>query len=611
VAAETESEGRVTTSVEQIVTLLKQRKDKAGPALAKAREVRDTYNGDLVVAIPEMEASERVAVANQIQIGVDQIGKRIGSVMPHLDAPPLRRDIKASEKLARQRKLTWLGWWEDNRMPLTMYQRGRHLMGYGRSPVTVWPDMKNERPIWVPRDALNVYPAPALDPNEIVPPDCINVFTRSLAWLKSTYPEKIRALSLGKKKNGNDLYELVEFCDAEECVLVVLGNPAEEVGYRVETSGGTEQAVELLRYPNRAERPLTFVPTRITLDRPMSAFEGLVPLFALETKLAALQYIAASKGVFPEQWFVSSDQSFEPQIVQEAIPEIGQPGLVKGGTPVQQQLNPAYTSIQAVDRLEGAMRMEGGIPAEWTGQSATNIRTGRRGDAVLSQTVDFTLQEAQQLLAYSMQEENKAAAAIAKAYWGDERKSFYFGRGAARAKYDYIANTTFETDDNLVTYAYAGADTNGLTIEIGQNVGMGLLSKKSAMQMHPMIDDAELEHDRVVSEQLEAAVLSSIQQGAASGAIPPTDVARIMELVITDQLELAEAVAKAQEEAQQRQASVVPPGAPEAQPGIAEPGSGAEATVGPPPEGSKNVAALLGALRAPAMTLRGGPQAGA
>ena len=127
---------------------------------------------------------------------------------------------------------------------------------------------------------------------------------------------------------------------------------------------------------------------------------------------------------------------------------------------------------------------------------------------------------------------------------------------------------------------------------------MGTMSKKSFMAIDPLVDDPEFEHDAVVTEQLEQALLSSVQQQAAQGAIPPADLARIMELVGNDQMELAQAVEKVQKEAQERQATEVDPTSPEAMPGLAQPGMGAEAMPAgaPPGEGQPDLAALLGAL---------------
>ena len=102
----------------------------------------------------------------------------------------------------------------------------------------------------------------------------------------------------------------------------------------------------------------------------------------------------------------------------------------------------------------------------------------------------------------------------------------------------------------------------------------------------------------MIADQLEQALLTSVQQQAAEGVIPPADLARIMDLVRSNKLDLADAVAKVQKEAQERQAEQVPAGAPEAQPGLALPGMGAEAGVAPPPESAvgPSLQELIGAL---------------
>jgi hypothetical protein len=183
-------------------------------------------------------------------------------------------------------------------------------------------------------------------------------------------------------------------------------------------------------------------------------------------------------------------------------------------------------------------------------------------------------------------EENKRAIAIAKAYFGNDRRSFYVSTRKSKGHVDYVPNKDFENDDNSVTYAYAGADANALVIGLGQRVGIGTMSKQTAQEIDPLVADPEQEHDRVISESLEQAMLQSIQMQAVQGAIPPADLARIMSLVVKDKKDLAGAVEQVQKETQARQATPVPQGAPEAMPGLAMPGMGAEAPVerqGPPP----------------------------
>ena len=301
--------------------------------------------------------------------------------------------------------------------------------------------------------------------------------------------------------------------------------------------------------------------------------------------------------MFPVTWLVGGPGE-TPQIVNPADGLTGEVGVIRGGELRDMQMQPGYMTNPAIDRLERAQRLTAGIPPEFGGESTTNIRTGRRGDAVLSAVVDFPVQEAQRILARSLQEENKLAVTMAKTYAGNKGKSFYVTTKNAKGRVDYTPNTNFESNDNVVLYSQAGADINNLVIGGGQRVGMGTMSKRSFMSIDPLIEDPEFEHDAVVAEQLEQALLASIQQQASEGVIPPNDLARIMELVANNDYELAEAVDKVQKEAQERQATMVEATAAEAQPGLALPGMGAEAMVeaGAVAEEEVDLGQLLGAL---------------
>ena len=201
-------------------------------------------------------------------------------------------------------------------------------------------------------------------------------------------------------------------------------------------------------------------------------------------------------------------------------------------------------------------------------------------------------------MARSLQEENKLAIDMSKQYAGNKGRTFYVTTKNAKGPVEYTPNVNFDSSDNVVTYSQAGADVNNLVIGGGQRVGMGTMSKRSFMAIDPLVEDPEFEHDSVIAEQLEAALLSSIQQQAAEGAIPPADLARIMDLVANNQLELAQAVERVQKEAQERQAQQVDAAAPEAQPGLAMPGMGAEArsVMAPPNEAPPEMAQLLAGL---------------
>lgn len=591
-------------SLTAIVSSLSERRKAAGPWLDNARAARDAYNGDIVIPMPELDRNEKPAVINLINTTLDQTAMRVASTLPDLYYPPLRFGFKQSEDRARVLRRANLAWWEMNRIQQKMRRRARQLLGYGTTPVLIRPNFKTEAPQWNTRDALNAFPCPTGDPDEIAPPDCIFTFTRSFSWLKGNYPEKVAALrtgvGFGKDPDPAQQFDMIEYHDGDVTVLAVLGSNVNPGGIQLPSSTPGAPVVELERIANRTGRCLVVAPKRITLDRPMGQFDGMLGMYQMMAKLTALEIIAVERGIFPETYLVSRPNETARFLAGPYDGRSGLVNIVAGGDIKETTPNPGFATTNTVDRIERAARASSGAAAEFGGESPSNVRTGKRGDAVMSAIVDFPVQEAQEILAQSLTEENKCAVAVAKTYFGNQRKSFYVSTGKRPGHVDYVPNRDFETDVNRVTYPHAGADANALVIGLGQRVGMGTLSTRSAMEIDPMIADPELEEDRIIGEGLQRSLLQSLEQQASQGAIPPHDLARIQALVADHTHTLAEAVELVQREAQQRQATPAPAGAPETQPGLAQEGVGAEQpAIQPPSSSSQNLSDLLNAFRRP------------
>lgn len=294
------------------------------------------------------------------------------------------------------------------------------------------------------------------------------------------------------------------------------------------------------------------------------------------------------------------------QIVTVADGRRGIVGEVRGAEIQIPRAQPGYMTAQTIDRLERYERMTGGIPAEMQGQSQTNVSTGRRGDQLLSAVVDFPVAEAQHIFERALEHENKMAVAVAKGWFGNESKSFYVGRGkGAKGRVDYVPNRDFVSDSNVVAFAHAGSDANALIVEVGQMLGVGIMSKNTAMNLVPLIDDPMGEQEHIVAESLESALLSSLAQQAQSGQLSAVDIARIKTKLVSDQSSLEAAVMAVHSEKQTEQATSGPPGSPEgpvasgspeAQPGLA-PGAPQGAGAIGPTQGEQGLSQLLGALK--------------
>ena len=581
-------------SLEAIAAILAERQAKQGPVIESMRQLRDAYNGDLVIPLPELDRKEKSAVANLITTGLDQTAMRIASTMPSVYYPALEEGNNASEKRARTRKRATMAWWEANKMPLKMRRRARWLIGYASSPVIIRPDTKWGAARWDIRDPLNTFPSVGEDPDQITPSDCIFTYSRSRAWLQERYPEALANLKSVNPK-PTDIIGIVEYTDAEVTVLMATSS-AKQNPWESMVRGAPH--VELERVQNRTGLCLAVVPGRITLDRPMGQFDSLVGMYNLQSKLMALEVIAVERGIFPDTYLVSRPGETARFVAGPFDGRTGQVNVVSGGDIREMAANPGFATNGMMDRIERAQRIGSGTPAEFGGESTSNVRTGKRGDAILSAVVDFPIQEAQEIFAASLQEENKRAIAIAKTYFGNERKSFYVSSRGAKGHVDYVPNKDFEDDNNVVTYSHSGADANSLVVGLGQRIGIGIMSKQTAQEIDPFISDPEAEKDRVISESLEAALLQSIQTQAAQGAIPPSDVASIVALVGADKMDLAAAVTKIHEQAQARQATPAPTGAPETMPGLGAPGMGAEQPAQQPavPPNPQDIGALLASM---------------
>lgn len=608
-----------TTAASEVISLWQNRKRDRGALFGRMDEIRRHYNGDIIVPLPELDDMEKPAIPNLIAQGIDQFAMRVASTMPDVSYMPLRPGIQASENKARDRRLATLGWWDMNRMSTKLRRRSRHLTAYGMtavslSPVSLDPTDKREIPHWRVRNPLATFPSTMLDPDHMEPMDCIFVDRRPLGELRRMYPAQMSVLYRGDK-NDMDMFEVLEYVDGAETVLVAVGADRPKAdAYSTTTGKGTASHIILDRIPNRAEICPVVIAGRITLDRLQGQFDQMLGMYQRQAKLDALDMIARFRNVFPDEWIVSTSNSpSSPRIIQEADGKQGVRGIVDKGQVQITHLQPGSTTDDALDRLERAQRVTAGIPAEFGGESPTNVRTARRGASVLGSTIDMPIQEYQEIFEASLAAENRRAIAIERSYFGNKGKSFYIGYDGKSPRTDYTPNEAFETDVNFVKYSMAGSDANSMVIAIGQRVGTGIMSTQTAREMDPAIEDPIRERDQVEVESLRRAMLAGLESQAQQGTLDPSIIARIALAKAERHVTLEDAVAKIHQEEQEKQAAQANQPAPqmgevtpETQPGLGASPENPPA-IPPPQQGAVNLQGLLSSLHQPA---QGGMPAG-
>jgi len=573
-------------TAEDIAHLYHQRRDAAGAERQRMRDIASLYGGDIAIPLSELQREERAAVVNFARMGINQMGMRAASTPPVI--VPVEVDYgraDSARKRAEMRRRVNHGWWGANRLNLQMRQRARWLFAYATSPAYIKPCFRTDMPRWHPRSPLDTYAAPTMSMVDYVPTDCIFAQTRSVGWVRVHYPEKS---AFFQDNHADDMVDVIEYVDHEQVSIVMCLKARKrwQVAEGVMSPGGSPwedttrvgQGIMLDSYANRAGRPLAIVAGNVSLERRVGQYDGIIGMYQAQAKLQALSTIARERGVFQETWLVQRPGEQEPpEIIAQADPRTGHVGIVRNGVFDRATVDPQYATDNGIALLERAQRVEAGIPADFGGEAGSNVRTGKRADGIISAAVDPLIQEAHDIFAASLEDENKVAIAIDKAYWGSESKTFYVSWEGDDCKVTYTPEDTWEIDEHRVRYPLPGGDVHDINIATGQAIGAGMLSVQTGAALNPLIKNPEKERDLIISERISGMVLAKIEvdsQTPGSGWEMP-DLLRLAELVRSDKAELIEAAIQVQREAQERQAT---PAATQADmmPGVAPPGQGVE-----------------------------------
>ena len=189
------------------------------------RTLRDYYNGDVIVPLPEINSDEKSAVANLLAQGLDQTAMRIASTRPDIYCPPLDPARKRSRDNSDIKRKALFGWWENSRMDLQLAKRARYLIGYSNTVTQLRWNNETGCPEWHLRDPLTAYPATLLGVDDMRPRDCIFGYERPLGWLHNNYPDVGRVFQSDSDAGPDTAIELIEYVSADETVLIAMRGP--------------------------------------------------------------------------------------------------------------------------------------------------------------------------------------------------------------------------------------------------------------------------------------------------------------------------------------------------------------------------------------------------
>lgn len=565
------------------------RVDQRDPLVEQMRVVANHYNGSWVIPIPGTENSLADPLGPWLLAEtVDTAALRATSVLPSAQCVPVDPDkhqgVRSAEYAAIRRAAVLDGWRRAN-MPLVLGKAFRHLMAYASFAMVVDYDWRTQQPCLRLLDPLGVFPEERSDTDFTPQRSVAVVYERTGRELLAMFPRQAGP-RVRSQEQAEAVYQVLEWHDEDGCELGVMGGQ-----YRAPIWQGsvfTRQVIDaewpLAFYPSRTGRCDVVVGGAVSLTKAMAKLAKFTGQVEIMARLTALVMRATERSVFPDM-FIVGENGETPVLAGGEWHEgtTGKINLVSGAREIGQLRNtPDPTGMQFIDRMERNVRVSLGQPSILSGESGSNaLRTGRAIDSMIGTSSDPRIAEMQRLMAVSLAEAGSLTLDMYRAYNPSKTYTVYSSGRSKRTRREFTPSTHVENTEVQVWYPFEGSDADAVTIRLGQLVGTEMLSRTTARELHPMVDDATDEQELITAEKIEEALVATILARAQdpAGGIPPTDLARIAQL-IRQGVGPADAVMKAQEEAQARQAAqapTVPEGmaaAPETMPGLGMPGEG-------------------------------------
>ena len=600
--------------------ILASRRIDDSPLKRQMIEVRDRYEtgiSGVVIPSPDVAGEPMIPKATPALIAeaIDFTAMRAASVMPSILVPAKdasKQSGPSSREYAGRRRRAYHAVWHESRVKLLLRRAFRHLAGYGQFALLVVPDFDKGLPQIQLRDPLTSYPSP-MSPEEMRPPDDVGfIYGRSSNWIAQRLPRLADIVG----QQPDVLWDVAEWIDDEWIMLGVLGprDTGSHQSRRDRTSAPNDVTALGRAWPNRAGMVPGVIPGRVTLNRIASQVSNVMGISDLMDRIMTLEVIAQERAVFPDKYVVSAGDQ-EAYLVDREWHDgrTGKVNLVANAQSLGElRSDPSPLAQQLVANLERNFRMGGsGLVPQAGGESFGSLRTGRANDSILAASVDPRIQEIHEIAEFGLCIVNEAIAACFNGYWPNKKYTLFSGWAGDESYVEFRPSTHLEgVHETVVEYPIPGADAATTNLLLIQAVNGGMMSSITARSLHPLIKDAVGEERNIQVDQLRKAMFAGFLNRSQTGEMNDLDMAALIQRIVAgDPIE--EAVPAVNEEAQRRQAAIpaestVLP-APQAQPGLAQPGMGVEAQGAPAgPGGPPDRAAFLQAL---AQRLREAPPA--
>lgn len=515
----------------QIVSIMRQRRTMDSRLIRGMIAVRDRYNGDIVVPLPDVKNSPAMAppVPNLVIEAIDNLAMRANSTMPRITSPPRNPESESSRARAETKRRALYGRWHSSQLNIKRFRAFRHFVGYGTfAMITMFDEVKGHAVVEL-RDPLTAYPE-LRAPDDIREPKNVGfIFARSVDWIRAHYPVAAsQFLQNAAGKSWDTLWDIVEWIDENEVVIGIMGPKIPAYGAMDARPYGYT-AYELSRWKNKAGCVPVVCPRRVTLDRIQGQMTSMLGFNDTFGRATALDFVAMERSIFPDIVIIGANGA-PPQIFSGEWHDgrEGKANILANATVQMLERGPGPMSGPVLASMERAIRSSGGVGG---GEDLAGQRTGAGVGALAAVTVDPRMQEAQEIMAQAHTIINTHIMATEKGYAPQQKYTIIPGLRGDMRSVTYVPEKDFEYEETVVDYPFAGLDVSQLSVAVTQLVGSELMSKRTGRSVHPMIDDGGQEEENIAIEQLDLAQLAGLSAQVQSGQMSPVQVAHIRQLM--------------------------------------------------------------------------------
>ena len=462
---------------DEIVGIIRQRQDAQSPLLERMLEVKERYNGEYVIPLPSMENEPVLPPLTPALIAenIDAVAQRASSVMPFIGCPAIdqskERGVRSRE-YADIRRRALAATWYSSKYKLKMRRAYRHLAGYATSCLVVTPDFEKGVPRIDIRDPLGVYPEPKAYEDVEPPRNCGFVYGKSGDWLRAHYPAARQENGGPVASDDNARQELWDVCEWVDSEHIVIGIMGPRYNHYNQTYPYHSVQKELSRARNKSGMPCIITPGRVSLDKIASSVSNVVGIVDLMSKMMALEILAQEKAIFPDRYIIGRSGQV-PMIVGGEWKD-GREGevnvLLDAESIGELRSTPDPSTNIAIDRLERNARISTGTVPQIGGETYGALRTGRGIDSLMGAALDPRIQEMQEIMEAHLPHLNECIFATYEGYFGNKQFSMFTGYAGDFGQVEFTPNEHFETHDNVVSYSIPGADIQGTTIQLYNNI---------------------------------------------------------------------------------------------------------------------------------------------